>query len=114
MSVKQKDYLILAIGVTAGVAALLRYSQIGLPSALIVIFGVSWFLWRFTSGKKAIYTFGYLKSPPIAAFMTFLGSFLYLSFQGYSSANTWLYSFGIALMGGLISIMLNTIWNIGE
>lgn len=108
-----KDYLILAIGIVAGVAAFLRYPQIGIPSALIVVFGVSWFLWRFTGTRRAIYTIGYLKSPPIAAFMTFLACFLYLSFQGYSSANTWLYSFGVALLGGLISIILNTIWNIG-
>lgn len=107
-----KDYVILAVGVVSGVAAFLRYSEIGIPAALMVMFAVSYLLWRFTDPSRAFYTVGYLKSPPIAAFMTFLICFLYLSFQGYSSANTWLYSFGVALLGGLISVILNTIWTI--
>lgn len=108
----RKDYIILAAGVVSGGAAFLRYSEIGLPAALMVMFAVSYLLWRFTDSSRAVNTIGFLKIPPVAAFMTFLVCFLYLSFQGYSSANTWLYSSGVALLGGLTSIVLNTLWNI--
>lgn len=108
-----KIYVILSIGIISGITSYLIYPEVGIMSALVVMFAVSWFSWRFSDLEKTRYTLGYLIKPPIAGFMIFLGTFLYLSFNGYSSANTWLYSFGISLLGGLISIMLNTTWNIG-
>ncbi|WP_414837003.1 hypothetical protein [Candidatus Nanohalococcus occultus] len=108
-----KDQLILLIGALSGTTAYYLYPEIGLASALMIIFAVSWFLWGLTTKGKALNTVSFLKNPPIAAFMGFIGSFIYLSFEGYSSANTWLFAFGIALLSGLVSIMLNTLWSIG-
>lgn len=103
----------LVAGGIAAIAAHQVYPELGLNSALIVLFCVGWLVYRFTSGKRVWNTFSFLKNPPIAGMIGFFLSFIYFSFEYRVFPEALLLSIGFGIIGVAVGALFYKYWNIG-
>jgi hypothetical protein len=108
--------LFIGVGGTAAVIAH-RYfypEKVGLLSALVVLFTVSWFIYRFTGPELVWNTFSMLKNPPIMALIAFLAAFTYHSFYGNPFNQASVFALGAAFLGAALGMWLFKYWTIGD
>lgn len=106
--------LSLAIGGIAAYEAYHTYEAIGLASALLILFAVSWLLFRVTGLQRIWSTLGYLKNPAIAGMVFFLLGFYYITRQGWNFPQASLYATGVGVLGAALGMFFYKYWNIGS
>lgn len=101
-------------GLIAVLFILQRNPGMNFQALFLIFIAGSWLAFSLTSPSRFMAFVGYLQNPPMAALISFLGVFTYMSYRSFSFSNSLIGSFIAALFGGLAGVVLFNYWNIGS
>lgn len=108
-----KLWIAAVAGTVPAYLAWITYPGVGLGTALLVLLLSSWLIYMIISPGRAVRFLGYLLYPPIAGFIGFSVSFIWLTVENVQSPLLYLGTFAATLLSIGLSIWFNRIWNMG-
>lgn len=102
------------IGAIAGSLGYFAYQRSEFLAALVVVFTVSWLLYRFSGYQLAWDTLSAFKNPFMMAIIVGLAGISYYALEGNFLPESLGFGFGLALLGAALAMLLYKYWHIGE
>ncbi|MFB6209483.1 MAG: hypothetical protein ABEJ56_05100 [Candidatus Nanohaloarchaea archaeon] len=109
----QAWFKIIFLASLSGLIGYLSYMESGLVSGVIVTVFSGVILGSLMSGIGLWKSLGALKNPFMGFLISFMLSFIYMSFQGDTAFAATMKSIGVAFLGSAVSMFIFNYWNIG-